>query len=205
MDYVQIYFGDEVPAFGCGFLSVLAMGDEGSRQVTLLHISTCDDVTISRDLYAQMARNRNTKAWDIFEPGRDLAARITKNAGIYQRWTPAVRQALIGLGVLSGRYPLGVPADDLPEELRSPVRIGSVISLDGDGPLSDTETPLQGEGSGKLMQRLWMTGRYTPEDLVAIVLKNWPGRKTKVSDVFYNYNLLKKADTKGLPSWPSKK
>lgn len=194
MDYVQIPFGDEAPAFGCGFHSVLVMGEPDSKQVTLLKTSSCDEVVLSRVLYAEMARSRNTKVWPL-DPS-ELVPRLIRQAALYDKHTPTVRQALLELGVAEG---------DLPPALRHTIRTSSIIAPTDGVPLSDSETPMQGEGSGKLMQRLWMTGRYTPEELVDIVLKNWPSRKTKVSDVFYNYNLLKKAEVANLPPWPSKK
>lgn len=67
------------------------------------------------------------------------------------------------------------------------------------------EKPLSGEGSGKFIKRLWMTGRYTPEQLVALVHQNWEGRTTKVGDVYYNYQKLIQEQPAGtVPPWPHK-
>jgi len=67
------------------------------------------------------------------------------------------------------------------------------------------DTPLPGEGSGSFVRRMWMTGRYSPEELVAMVHANWEGRTTKVCDIYYNYRRLLDSRTDGVPLWPSKK
>ena len=69
---------------------------------------------------------------------------------------------------------------------------------------ADETSPLPGEGSGKLLQRLLMTGRYTADALVAIVHRNWEGRTTKVGDVYYNYRKLLDAGMADVPPWPGK-
>lgn len=194
MDYVSIYFGDEVPVFGCGYHSVLVMGEEGSKQVRLLKTTTCDDAVIPRDLYVAMVHSPNSRTLDLDADA--MAVRLAKNAVMYEHCTSVVRDALLALGV---------PSEGLPPELRQAVRTSAVIAVSGDaGPLSDAEVPLSGEGSGKFVQRLWMTGKYEPDDLVRLVLSNWPGRKTKKSDIFYNVNLLVKAGVENVPPWPKK-
>jgi DNA (cytosine-5)-methyltransferase 1 len=57
----------------------------------------------------------------------------------------------------------------------------------------------QGEGSGKLIQRLWCETSLTPEQLVAVVHANWSGRTTKVGDIYYNYNKLVQAGVEVRP------
>ncbi len=72
--------------------------------------------------------------------------------------------------------------------------------------LSDNgDSPLEGEGSGKFIRRLWMTGRYTPEQLVELVHKHWEGRTTKVGDVYYNYRRLIDSGEPNVPAWPARK
>jgi hypothetical protein len=62
----------------------------------------------------------------------------------------------------------------------------------------------QHEGSGAMIRRLWMTGKYTPDQLVEIVHKNFPGRTTKKSDVYWNYKKLLELNTPDVPAWPEK-
>lgn len=62
-----------------------------------------------------------------------------------------------------------------------------------------------GEGSGKFMQRLWLTTDMSPEQIVAAVHANWEGRTTKVSDCYFNYKKLIKAGVQGVRPWASGK
>jgi len=63
------------------------------------------------------------------------------------------------------------------------------------------QPPMAGEGSGKYIQRVWMTGRYTPDQIVALVHRHWQGRTTKRSDVYYNYKKLIEAGAMDVPPW----
>lgn len=67
------------------------------------------------------------------------------------------------------------------------------------------DSPLPREGSGEFIRRLWMTGRYSPEELVAAVHDNWQGRTTKTCDVYYNYRKLLNSGVPDVPPWPSRK
>lgn len=67
------------------------------------------------------------------------------------------------------------------------------------------ELPMTGEGSGKFVQRLWMAGINTPDTLVELVLKNYPGRTTTRSDIAYNVGKLRKQHgAAAVPAWPKK-
>lgn len=101
-----------------------------------------------------------------------------------------------------------VPPSDRPADPKPPRRISpppavpfSRVLANG---ITDAERPLPREGSGAFIRRLWMTGRYTPEDLVALVHANWEGRTTAIGDVRYNYYVLLKAGVPDVPRWPSR-
>lgn len=74
----------------------------------------------------------------------------------------------------------------------------------------DEESPLTGEGSGRYIQRMWMTGRYArpggPERLVELVHRFWAGRTTRVGDVRFNYYRLLRdpAMADRVPTWPGR-
>lgn len=61
--------------------------------------------------------------------------------------------------------------------------------------------PNSGEGSGEFIRRLWVNGLNDPNVLVALVHQNWPGRKTRVGDVYYNYRKLLE-EGNDVPPWP---
>lgn len=67
---------------------------------------------------------------------------------------------------------------------RAPVAPLTTV-LDDDAP-----APAKGEGSGRFIRRLWMLDRYTPDQLVALVHHHYANRRTRRSDVYYNYRLL---------------
>lgn len=68
---------------------------------------------------------------------------------------------------------------------------------------SSEGTKLPGEKSGEFIRRLWMTGKYTPEQILELVHKNWEGRKTKVADIYWNYGKLLQSGVANVPPWPS--
>jgi len=61
-----------------------------------------------------------------------------------------------------------------------------LVDVTGDGP------PVPGEGSGKYIQRLLLAGKSGAE-CVALVHQHFAGRKTTISDVYYNFSKLRKA------------
>lgn len=63
--------------------------------------------------------------------------------------------------------------------------------------------PKDGEGSGVFIRRLLMGGSHTPEEIVALVLASYAGRKTTVKDVAWNWNKLR-TDGANPPSWGGK-
>lgn len=71
--------------------------------------------------------------------------------------------------------------------------------------VADDAGPRPGEGSGRCLQRWWLTGKYSPEELVARVHANWDGRTTRVSDVYYNYQKLLDAGVPDVPPWPKRR
>ena len=88
------------------------------------------------------------------------------------------------------------PAPVVPAPRPTPPPLPALRSLQEGDPV-----PLTGEGSGKFIQRLLLTGAYTPETIAGMVLANYPNRKTRVSDVYFNYRILLDAKTPGLPPW----
>lgn len=204
MDYVYVYFQDEAPVFGCGWQSVLVLTDvnpetaEGEkakalpREVRLLKWTSCDTTTVPRETFLAMLHSRGARTLEIPDT---MVPLILKNAKDYNQYTSTVRDALLALGVAP---------ENLPEQLRRAAASSITSAITQAGPVDATEQPYAGEGSGKFIQRLWMAGVNDPDRLVALVLAAWPGRKTKKSDVFYNYNLLIKAGVEGVPPWPKK-
>lgn len=67
------------------------------------------------------------------------------------------------------------------------------------------EPPLDGEGSGKYVQRLWLAGVNDPDELVRLVHAHFPGRKTQKSDIYYNYRILRDSDSGAtVAPWPGR-
>jgi len=77
-----------------------------------------------------------------------------------------------------------------------------VVPID---PGTGNAPPYDGEGSGRYIQRLWMTGLYSPDRIVEKVHEHYEGRTTSRSDVYYNYKKLVDSGTPDVPPWPSKK
>lgn len=80
-----------------------------------------------------------------------------------------------------------------------PVTADAASVTAGDGP------PEPGEGSGRFIQRLWLTGRFTPEQIVARVHEHFSRRKTTVSDVRFNFYRLVKSGRTDVPAWPARR
>lgn len=207
LTYWEVHLDEEIPTFGCGRRRILVV-ERGQKFVTLLLPTDC---TTDRTPIAVWDRLKPIElllpAWNY----QEMAVRLERVSREYDRNTAAYRLAMGLLG-----FP--VPEPELTEEQKATRKAAGdrlqaartkVEYVPGKG-----ERAGQGEGSGKLMQRLWMTGSYTPERLVEIVLSNWPGRTTKVSDVKYNYNILlslppaelkTRFGTEVIPAWPVKK
>lgn len=64
-----------------------------------------------------------------------------------------------------------------------------------------TIVPEPGEPSGKFIKRLLLTTTLSPESIRDLVLASYANRKTKVSDVYYNWNELRKEGVPDLPPW----
>lgn len=206
ISYWEVHLDDEIATFGCGRRRLLVV-DRGQKFVTLLSPVDCafDKTSIT--------------VWDRLKPielllpawnHQEMAVRLERLAREYNRNSAPYRKAMAELG-----FP--VPEPELTDEQKA-VRVAAgerlkaakvkVEYVPGTG-----ESPGPGEGSGKLMQRLWMTGNYTPDHLVDVVLRNWPGRTTKKSDVKYNYNILVNMPAaqrillfsrEDVPEWPAK-
>lgn len=204
LTYWEVHLDDEIPTFGSGRRRLLVV-ERGQRFVTLLQPA---DARVDRTAIAVWDRLKPVElllpAWDH----QEMAVRLARSAREFDRNTPTFRLAMTALG-----HP--VPEPELTPEQRAQraaagerLKAARVEYQPGEG-----EKPGPGEGSGRLMMRLWMTGSYTPERLVEIVLSNWPGRTTKKSDVKYNYNKLAEMPAsqrlllfgrEELPAWPTK-
>jgi DNA (cytosine-5)-methyltransferase 1 len=71
-------------------------------------------------------------------------------------------------------------------------------------PADPAYRPEPGEGSGRLVQRLWRTTDLSPDELVAVVHANWAGRTTRRGDVYYNYKKLVETGETVRP-WPAER
>lgn len=204
--YWEVHLDDEIPTFGAGRRRLLLV-ERGQKFVTLLSPVDCAHDKIAITIWDRL------KPIELLLPAwnhQEMAVRLARLSKEYDRNSAPYRQAMAELG-----HPVAEP--ELTEEQRA-VRAAAgerlkaaktrVEYAPGEG-----EKAGPGEGSGKLMQRLWMTGNYTPDRLVEVVLSNWPGRTTKKSDVKYNYNILMAMPeaqrvllfSRGdVPPWPSK-
>lgn len=140
------------------------------------------------------AGDRRVTFVDASEPGRDPV----DLTDLYLNERGKVRMRIVRTAVTSEPRPDHVApvAAAGPERAHVAARPRTVV----------TEHPRAepGEGSGKFMQRLFLTTDMTPEEIVAAVHANWEGRTTKVSDCAFNYNILKRANAPGLRPWPGK-
>jgi hypothetical protein len=204
--YWEVHLEDEIPTFGAGKRRLLVV-ERGQKWVTLLSPADC---SYDKSPIAIWDRLKPVElllpAWNY----QEVAVRLARTAEEYDRNSATYRLAMKLLG-----FP--VPEPELSPEQKAQraaaaERLNAAkvekVYVPGEG-----EKPGQNEGSGKLMQRLWMTGSYTPERLVEIVLSNWPGRTTKKSDVKYNYNILMEMSVEDrqarfgrgdVPPWPEK-
>lgn len=200
--YWEVHFNDEAPAFGAGHRRVLMVA-EGTRWAHLLAPEDCTAEKLELKIFERM------KPVELLMPRwnyQEMAVRLKRIAKEYNRYSSAYFLAMEKLGDPQPRPELTAEqklARAKLQESKPPK-----VYVPGEG-----EKPGQNEGSGKLMMRLWMTGNYTPEQLVQVVLTNWPGRTTKKSDVYYNYKILERMEPaerlklygrEDLPAWPKK-
>jgi len=204
--YWQVHLEDEIPTFGAGKRRLLVV-ERGQKWVTLLNPSDCAYDRSPIDIWDRLKPvELLLPAWNY----QEMAVRLERTAREYERNSATYRLAMKLLG-----FPVAEP-ELTPEQKLAREQAGERLKaakvekvyVPGEG-----EKPGQNEGSGKLMQRLWMTGNYTPERLVEIVLSHWPGRTTKKSDVKYNYNILVEMTAEerlnrfgrsDVPAWPEK-
>jgi site-specific DNA-cytosine methylase len=90
--------------------------------------------------------------------------------------------------------PASIPTPPVPEVEEVPVDAT---------PPPPTLRPLPGEGSGRFVQRLWRATELSPDELLGLVHANWQGRKTKLSDIYYNYRKLLDAG-EPVRRWPGR-
>lgn len=202
----EVHFNDDAPTFGAGRRRVLLV-ERGHKWVKLLSPEDCQTETMLAAEFDRMKpKELMLPAWSF----QEMAVRLERLASEYSRNSSLYRAAMRELG-----FPVPDPApgmeiarDGTEKEKKAPPPKAKTEYVPGEG-----EKPGTGEGSGKLMQRLWMTGQYNPDQLVAIVLTNWPGRTTKKSDVKYNYNILMEMPAaqrlilfgrEDVPVWPEK-
>jgi len=102
---------------------------------------------------------------------------------------PPAPQPPMSVHEVRERAPAPAPAAPTPA---APIQL---VPVDGNIP------PLAGEGSGKYIKRLWMTGQWSHEEILALVHKNYPGRKTRKSDIYYNYRALLTEGVPNVPPW----
>lgn len=112
--------------------------------------------------------------------------------------TPLVFAQLLEEAVANGAMPLAVVKPVLVDNLliKEP-KIAAAIAAN---PVANP--PLEGEGSGKFIQRLWMAGCNNPDLLVALVLQHYPNRKTTRSDIAFNVSALRRSGVANVPAWP---
>lgn len=84
----------------------------------------------------------------------------------------------------------------------SPVPVAPPVVATPPEPVVD-ERPQPGEGSGAFIKRLWRAGLNDPDRLVKLVHANWAGRRTRRSDVYFNYAaLVREHGAEAIPPWP---
>lgn len=206
ISYWEVHFNDEAPAFGAGKRRVLLV-QRGPKWSKLLSPEDCQTETMLTIEFERLKpKELLLPAWNY----QEMAVRLERLAKEFNRNSALYRDAMkeLGFPVPEPEPGMSIANDGTHREKKTTPVKAKVEYSPGVG-----EKPGPGEGSGKLMQRLWMTGSYTPEQLVAIVLTNWPGRTTKKSDVKYNYNILMEMPAaqrlvffgrEDVPIWPEK-
>jgi site-specific DNA-cytosine methylase len=189
-------------------INEIAVSDLGRSQ-TVTRVDLRKPGLAPVDLTAEYANTPvPDECLDPVRPSRQRECRTCQRPGCLRGWpppassTPRLRSPR---GTVRQDTCVNDPSEVEPEPA---MKLEQLELFEGTPPAPETaseEIARQGEGSGRLIQRLWLTGRYTPDDLVAVVHRNWTGRTTKVADVYHNYRVLLDAGTPNLPPWPSKK
>lgn len=205
LPYYRAHFDDEVAQLGSGMRSVLVVS-AGPKWIKLLDPSSClTDQLPTPDF------ERNQRKQLIRYDRKDMIQRLLRIAKEYDRYSAPVRDAVLALGAKKSELPDhkfelhyegDATAPGAPKEKKVKVPAAPPVELTAEQLAS--EKPLDKEGSGRFIMRLWMLGKYDPDQLVALVLANYPGRTTKRSDVYYNYKKLVEAGTPNCPPWPPK-
>lgn len=104
--------------------------------------------------------------------------------------------------LIEEQQPLGEPFATILHDNRYELYSRSEPSLaDAFNPADPAYKAQAGEGSGKLIKRLWRETTLSPDQLVSVVHANWSGRTTRVGDIYYNYKQMIAAAEPVRP-WP---
>jgi hypothetical protein len=196
MDYLRLHLGDEAPELGSGHRAVLVVS-VGPSWAHLLDPSDATHTRLPRGGsgrlkgYDDLARAAVSLPLD---PER-LVARLVKNAVACGRWTGVVRGACLRLGADPATLPpVGGEGAAAPDVTAAP---GGGVGQ---------ETPreaLPGEKIGAFVERQWLTGLRSPEEVVTLAHAAFAGCRVDLSHVRWYAGRLRRKGIANVPEFPS--
>lgn len=202
MNLFDVYLEDESLSpgggrhpFGAGHRRIMVVR-RGPKWSALIDIDTAETAEMHTDTFERC------KPVELLMPNyQELAVRLRRLSGEYGNNSAIYRDAMEALG-----HPVPKPEKTEAETVAAGEKVKRMHAAKAQKVvvIGTGEVPGQNEGSGLFIRRLWMTGSYTPERIVELVLLSYPGRTTKKSDVYWNYKKLLELGTPDVPPWPER-